>query len=73
MNGLTTDRLVQMIHSEEVQQKIKNSNLITISIGGNNVLRLNRNVGVIDGIKVLNTEKGRFERFKRNCKYNSLY
>lgn len=62
VNGLTTDRLVQMIHSEEVQQKIKNSNLITISIGGNNVLRLNRNVGVIDGIKVLNTEKGRFEK-----------
>ncbi|WP_459499574.1 GDSL-type esterase/lipase family protein [Bacillus sp. C1] len=61
VNGLTTDRLVQMIQSEEVKQKIKKANFITISIGGNNLFRLNRNVGVMEGIKMLNKEKNRFE------------
>lgn len=61
VNGLTTDRLLQMVQSEEVQQKIKNANIITISIGGNNVLRLDRNVGVMDGIQMLKEEKGRFD------------
>ncbi|PFK45932.1 lipase [Bacillus cereus] len=61
VNGLTTDRLVQKIQAEEVQQKIKEANIITINIGGNNLFRLNRDVGVIDGIKMLNKEKAHFE------------
>ncbi|MDZ5608849.1 GDSL-type esterase/lipase family protein [Bacillus pseudomycoides] len=66
INGLTTDRLVQKVQSEEVKQKIKKANLITISIGGNNLFRLNRNVGVMDGIKMLNKEKNHFETDVRN-------
>ncbi|MFJ8527759.1 GDSL-type esterase/lipase family protein [Bacillus sp. NPDC094106] len=66
VNGLTTDRLVEKIQSEEVQQKIKEANLITINIGGNNLFRLNRNVGVVDGIKMLNKEKTHFETDVKN-------
>ena len=66
VNGLTTDRLVQKIQAEEVQQKIKEANIITINIGGNNLFRLNRDVGVIDGIKMLNKEKTHFEEDVKN-------
>ncbi|WP_410983720.1 GDSL-type esterase/lipase family protein [Bacillus cereus] len=66
VNGLTTDRLVQKIQAEEVQQKIKEANIITINIGGNNLFRLNRDVGVIDGIKMLNKEKAHFETDVKN-------
>ncbi|MEN1934644.1 GDSL-type esterase/lipase family protein [Paenibacillus sp. 102] len=66
VNGLTTDRLVQKIQAEEVQQKIKEANIITINIGGNNLFRLNRDVGVIDGIKMLNKEKTHFETDVKN-------
>ncbi|MEY8347669.1 GDSL-type esterase/lipase family protein [Bacillus cereus] len=61
VNGLTTDRLVQKIQAEEVQQKIKEAHIITINIGGNNLFRLNRDVGIIDGIEMLNKEKAHFE------------
>ncbi|KEK26062.1 GDSL-type esterase/lipase family protein [Bacillus gaemokensis] len=66
VNGLTTDRLVQKIKSEEVTQKIKEANIVTISVGGNNLFRLNRNVGVMDGIKMLNKEKSHFETDVKN-------
>ncbi|MCX2825627.1 GDSL-type esterase/lipase family protein [Bacillus pseudomycoides] len=66
VNGLTTDRLVQKVQSEEVKQKIQKANLITINIGGNNLFRLNRDVGVIDGIKMLNKEKTHFEEDVKN-------
>ncbi|WIY60170.1 GDSL-type esterase/lipase family protein [Bacillus arachidis] len=66
VNGLTTDRLVQKVQTEEVQQKIKEANIVTINIGGNNLFRLNRNVGVIDGIKMLNKEKTHFETDVKN-------
>lgn len=57
INGLTTDRLAKKVQSEDVKQKIRAANIITINIGGNNLFRLNRDVGVIDGIKMLNKEK----------------
>ncbi|AIW83490.1 GDSL-type esterase/lipase family protein [Bacillus mycoides] len=66
VNGLTTDRLVKKVQSEEVQQKIREANIITINIGANNLFRLNRDVGVIDGIKMLNKEKARFETDVKN-------
>ncbi|EJS15003.1 hypothetical protein IKS_01662 [Bacillus cereus VDM062] len=66
VNGLTTDRLVKKVQSEEVQQKIREANIITINIGANNLFRLNRDVGVIDGIKILNKEKARFETDVKN-------
>ncbi|MFJ8352549.1 GDSL-type esterase/lipase family protein [Bacillus paramycoides] len=66
VNGLTTDRLAKKVQSEEVQQKIREANIITINIGGNNLFRLNRDVGVIDGIKMLNKEKARFETDVKN-------
>ncbi|EMA6341475.1 GDSL-type esterase/lipase family protein [Bacillus cytotoxicus] len=61
VNGLTTDRLIKKMQSEDVQQKMKEAHIITINIGGNNLFRLKRDVGVIDGIKMLNKEKARFE------------
>lgn len=61
INGLTTDRLAKKVQSEDVKQKIRAANIITINIGGNNLFRLNRDVGVIDGIKMLNKEKAHFE------------
>ncbi|EEM94626.1 GDSL-type esterase/lipase family protein [Bacillus thuringiensis] len=61
VNGLTTDRLAKKVQSEDVKEKIRAANIITINIGGNNLFRLNRDVGVIDGIKMLNKEKAHFE------------
>ncbi len=66
INGLTTDRLAKKVQSEDVKQKIRAANIITINIGGNNLFRLNRDVGVIDGIKMLNKEKAHFEADVKN-------
>ncbi|WP_020059465.1 GDSL-type esterase/lipase family protein [Bacillus sp. 123MFChir2] len=66
VNGLTTDRLLQMLQTEEVKQKIKEAHMITISIGGNNVLHIKRDVGVIEGMKLLNEEKDHFEQDLQN-------
>ena len=66
VNGLTTDRLAKKVQSEDVKQKIRAANIITINIGGNNLFRLNRDVGVIDGIKMLNKEKAHFEADVKN-------
>ncbi|HDR7780564.1 MULTISPECIES: GDSL-type esterase/lipase family protein [Bacillus] len=66
INGLTTDRLAKKVQSEDVKQKIRAANIITINIGGNNLFRLNRDVGVIDGIKMLNKEKAHFEADIKN-------
>ena len=66
INGLTTDRLLQMVQTEEIKQKIKEAHMITISIGGNNVLHINRNVGIIEGMKLLNEEKDHFEQDLQN-------
>ncbi|MEH7463248.1 GDSL-type esterase/lipase family protein [Bacillus thuringiensis] len=66
INGLTTDRLLQMVQTEEVKQKIKEANMITISIGGNNVLHIKRDVGVIEGMQLLNEEKDHFEQDLQN-------
>ncbi|MFD0770771.1 GDSL-type esterase/lipase family protein [Bacillus sp. CGMCC 1.60114] len=66
VNGLTTDGLLQMVQTEEVKQKIKDAHIITISIGGNNILHINKNVGIMEGMKLLNEEKDRFESDLQN-------
>ncbi|HDX9579391.1 TPA: lipase [Bacillus pseudomycoides] len=66
INGLTTDRLLQMIQTEEMKKKIKEAHMITISIGGNNVLHIKRDVGVLEGMRLLNEEKDHFEQDLQN-------
>lgn len=64
INGSTTDRLLKVMEKEETRQKIQHANLITISIGGNNVLRLKKSINkgsMMDKIKMLNKEKDLFE------------
>ncbi|MFD3447850.1 GDSL-type esterase/lipase family protein [Microbacteriaceae bacterium 4G12] len=62
VNGLTTDSLLRMLQGQDVQEKIKKADIITISIGGNNLLRLNRNMGVLEGLQALNDEKGKYKK-----------
>jgi lysophospholipase L1-like esterase len=52
-NGVTSEALLKSIQKPKTRQKIKNATLITISIGGNDILKLNQNMGMMEGINAL--------------------
>ncbi len=62
VNGLMTDGLLYMLESEEIQQKIEKADIITISIGGNNLLRLNKNMGILEALNAVNDEKKNYQK-----------
>lgn len=62
VNGLTTDYLLRMLQTEDIQAKLKKADLITISIGGNNLLRLNPNDGVLKNLQALEREKDIYKK-----------
>ncbi|MCP8966986.1 GDSL-type esterase/lipase family protein [Ectobacillus ponti] len=61
VNGLTTTGLISLLERPDVKEKLQKADIITISIGGNNLLRLNRNFGILEGLKMLDQEKKKFQ------------
>ncbi|MBO9129770.1 GDSL-type esterase/lipase family protein [Bacillus sp. 165] len=61
VSGLTTEGLLYMLQSEEMQNKIEKADIITISIGGNNLLRLNKSMGILEALNAVNDEKKKYQ------------
>ncbi|GGE54207.1 GDSL-type esterase/lipase family protein [Priestia taiwanensis] len=53
MNGMTSNQLLKSVQKPKTRQKIQKASLITISIGGNDILKLDRSLGIMEGMNVL--------------------
>jgi lysophospholipase L1-like esterase len=52
-NGVTSSNLLKTVQKPKTRQKIQDATIITISIGGNDILKLDHNMGITEGISIL--------------------
>lgn len=52
-NGVTSKKLISMIQQDDIKKKISTATLITISIGGNDILKLKKKAGMMEASRLL--------------------
>jgi lysophospholipase L1-like esterase len=62
INGLTSSELLTIVNSGKLDEQIENANLITINIGGNDLLRITTKNGILEVAKMFQDTKGAFEQ-----------